>query len=1355
MLKTNSSLSRIHHRDETPSPTVQHMCDLCEPALSNLSKKVFEPGCGNGNFLVEVLERRLLEAPITPAVVLLILSNLYGIDTDPRRVAATRRRLRKIALDYLDQTPSDEIRSAITQILSRNIIVGDLLSDHDKNIFPEWTILENAKLSAQDFTLTEILHEAKQTFTLRPEQQSAVDQTFAYWQKHHDSPDAQFLWNAKPRFGKTLTAYKFAEKIRARRILIITNRPSVSDAWARDFFQYIAPNSEHLFASAQGGEIRIKNQKYHILSRKEIAAGHFSPNAPLIFFISLQDLKGKDNAGNFKSANEWLFRTKTAWDLLVIDESHEGIKTPKTSELLKSLNASFTLNLSGTPFRALADHDFSKEQIYNWTYLDEQKSQSESSHLAPQINLFTYNLPHLFPRCTPSNPHEFFHLQKGHFVHEPEIIRWLDYLAATIFKNNVDFPSDYFRHTFWRLSRVDECRALAQLLFVHPYFHDYEVIIAAGRDEFSGESRQIGPKLLRKVRSTISDVPSQTRTITLSCGRLTTGITIPTWTAVFMLYSSQDFSKSSSAQYWQTAFRAQNPCPNLFGAPKTKCYLFDFLPERALTNFYNYAANLCTDYASSKTAVAELLRFLPVQLIEDNDAPRLLTAPEILSLPRQLVSHEIVDGSFLSSDKLFHLDQIFHLSASAHQILNQICASKKHGIETTPEALPLPATKLNSSGEPLLSLEALERAASAVLSNVAYQNLSAEERSQVRTKISHPNSSEPTSPRVARALNEIRELARKDLRSHKKLEQDRYLEKLRGFARTVPFYLHLFGTPDLNLENFETVASDTDFYAITRLQKGDFDLLRHEGFFHTENFTAAIREFMRREQELSPYFLAPPEDYIFNYIPHQGKYVFTPPPLVEKILDYLEQAQPSIFSSAALRFFDPSSRSGLFLVGVVRRLFQKQRPDFSSDHDCLYHILTEQIFAWSPDTISLRSTLETVLSFVRFDPNFFSDAELAVIKRNFIIYNPADGKGIINHAEVIQKIHATWSDDMKFDIILGNPPYQSGRRQVYADFYRLAVDLDPEILCMIFPLGWQKVNNTNGLKQLNNAHYKRDPHLVLIDNYDEKHDPRLFPEINTGGVNIVLRNRSYDNRGKIQHLHAGQPAGIMTLPIKECETKKPPELTVLKPLLKAEPKIDRLGTARRPYGLGADPLRQPEKYQLHLQNDVQNPNDVRLFGLFANGERGYKYLPRHELPQQSSNLDHYKLFVPKAWGNMSPAVGLGGSYSNLCVARPGDACAETFIEFGPFASQDETIRIAKYFLTKFFRACLFLAKTSQNTARDKYRFVPLPDFSEDFWNLPIAELDEQLFEKYQVPAKTRTFILDNLQPRSEANIEIF
>lgn len=342
---------------------------------------------------------------------------------------------------------------------------------------------------------------------------------------------------------------------------------------------------------------------------------------------------------------------------------------------------------------------------------------------------------------------------------------------------------------------------------------------------------------------------------------------------------------------------------------------------------------------------------------------------------------------------------------------------------------------------------------------------------------------------------------------------------------------------------------------------------------------------------------------------------------------------------------------------------------------------------------------------------------------------------------------------MKFDVIIGNPPYQLGRRQIYADFYRMAVDLNPDLLCMVFPIGWQKATNVNGLSQLNNEKYKRDEHLIRIDNYYEDGPDRLFPNVGTGGVNIVLRDSHKNNGGNIEKLEYGEVVGKIILPINQEESDKPEELKNLLKHVNNSSSMEQMGSSRKPYGFCAEPLKKPEKYNLVLKDVKTNQNDVRLFGLLLEGGRGYRYISRLEIPRISPNIDAFKLFIPKAWGNMSKTAGLGGSYSNIGIAQPGDICSETFIEFGPFKSDEETRKMAKYFLTKFFRALLFLAKDSQNTAKEKYKFIPLPDLSKPYFNKSVSEIDETLFEEYNIPQESREFIRKNIQTRDESNID--
>ncbi len=1200
---------------------------------------------------------------------------------------------------------------------------------------------------------------------LRPEQQSAIDQTYKYWQESQDANQRKFLWNAKPRFGKTITAYHFAAKIQAKRILIITNRPAISDSWQQDFFQYFAKTSDYIFATPKGDQRQSKTHRpteNHVYSRNELLNDFQLLQRPLIFFISLPDLKGKDLLSqSFKKKNSWIFDQQFRWDLLIIDEGHDGIKTIKTSHVLSELNVNFTLYLSGTPFRAIADKDFDSSQIFNWSYVDEQRAHNSDM---PKIHFLAIPLEKTFENNSqsqlPSSLHELFSVHNDKFVNPRSVNSWLDALVSLIHRTtNQGLP---LNHSLWLMSSVAECEAMQKELQKHHFFKDYEVILAAGKT-----SRD--QKNLKRVRAAIGEEPNLSKTITLSCGQLTTGITVPEWSLVLMLYSSIDLERVSSAQYLQAVFRAQNSC-NMENYQKTKCLVMDFSPDRIFTILREYAVNLCTkEQADAKSAMQELLGFLKVKLLVDEHHFKNLSALDIIELPRQTIAKEIVDTKFMGSSRLFNAKSFLNMSDHARRIICKFNSTHKGRVEKTPRLLPPLTIDVDENGQALPDVEFIQQAFQETIHNPKYATIARLGKQKInnlallqaaktpQNSISNELKNYPKNNQeeIRAFLREVNNCATQNARKHRKRAENNYHDKLRGFTRTIPALLHAYGRSDLTFTDLTEITPDRGFENITGITKNEFKILINEGYFEQVNCTLALQEFMRREDDLSGYFLSNSQQNIFDFIPsHQNNHVFTPRSTVKLMIERIKQQNPMIFHSSRTRFFDPSSKSGLFLAEVVKELLQNIHHEFASEHDCLIHILTHQVYAWSPSSFLRQSTINTLLRFLRIHPNLFSNDEIEMCENHFLEFNPIKEKGGFNRHEIRQTIKAQWGNDMKFDVILGNPPYQYGRRQVYADFYRLAVELDPEIICMVFPTGWQKTNNHNGLGLLNKPKYKRDPHLVLIDNYKGSSANKLFPELGTGGVNIVLRDKSHDNHGQIQKFEAGQEAGAMILPINDSEIIKPPELTCLIEPLKLLPKVESLGSARKPYGFYADPLRHPEKYGLELSLKPQSPDDVRLFGLLADSTRGYRFVSRGQLPKISANIDSYKLFVPKAWGNMSERIGLGGSYANICVANPGDACSETFIEFGPFKNQDEAIKMAKYFMTKFFRALLFLAKDSQNTAKDKYKYIPLPNLQDDIWQNSVDELDELLFDKYHVSLTSQTFIRDNIQPRNETNIEI-
>lgn len=496
------------------------------------------------------------------------------------------------------------------------------------------------------------------SYTLRAEQQRAVEQTGAFARAHWDEGGehgGEFLWNAKPRFGKTLTAYDLCRGIGAQKVLIVTNRPAIANSWYDDYVKFVGVEGGYRFISG----VDALAGKPYCLSREEyLRAIRNDPEGPkgFIEFVSLQDLKGSIHFGGvYRKLDEVADLT---WDVLIIDEAHEGVDTFKTDVAFDHIKRRFTLHLSGTPFKAIANEKFADDAIYNWTYADEQQAKrdwpadSEQPNPyanLPKLNLLTYQMSDIVEQEARGGMEidgeqtefafdlsEFFSTkQNGGFVHDADVDRFLDALTTQEkFPFSTPELRDELRHTFWILNHVDSARALAKKLKAHPVFGDYEVVLAAGDGKIDADDEN--EKSLDKVRRAIK---GHDKTITLSVGQLTTGVTVPEWTAVLMLSNM-----ASPALYMQAAFRSQNPCLFDLGggnyARKENAYVFDFDPARTLTIFEQFANDLYGETArgggdveTRERHIRQLLNFFPVYG-EDDEGQRSSSTPSRCSACR-------------------------------------------------------------------------------------------------------------------------------------------------------------------------------------------------------------------------------------------------------------------------------------------------------------------------------------------------------------------------------------------------------------------------------------------------------------------------------------------------------------------------------------------------------------------------------------------------------------------------------------------------------------------------------------------------------------------------------------------------
>jgi type II restriction enzyme len=567
----------------------------------------------------------------------------------------------------------------------------------------------------------------EEDYELRPEQQAAVDQAVAAF----GSKRTEVLWNAKPRFGKTLTTYDLMRTLDVEKVLIVTNRPAIANSWFDDFTRFIAHQTNFYFVSNSPS---LKSRAP--MTREQWLAfslNHGQDEHPrIVEFVSLQDLKGSRYFGG--AFDKLKHVAELEWDILVIDEAHEGIDTMRTDTAFEQISRDLTLHLSGTPFKALASGKFEEDQIFNWTYEDEQVARQDWDDGAkdnpydplPRLNLFTYQMSQMIADQLSEGVaidegaanidfsfdlNEFFRTKEnGFFEYEGEVLKFLDCLTS-----NEKYPfstpelREEIRHSFWLLGRVASAKALEKLLKSHDAFQDYEIIIAAGDGRADEADQVVNLESLDRVRAAIEQAEeSGGKTITLSVGQLTTGVTVPEWTAVMMLSNL-----NSPAQYMQAAFRSQNPCTferagSVFR--KENAYIFDFAPERTLTIFDAFANNLhqnpTGDYGVRRENIRQLLNFFPV-IGEDSEGRMVeLDASQVLTFPQMLKAREVVRRGFLSNLLFENVAGIFQFSDHIKEILEKLPAAKEGTLtDGVPIDIPHPPPVTDAAGNVIVDVE--------------------------------------------------------------------------------------------------------------------------------------------------------------------------------------------------------------------------------------------------------------------------------------------------------------------------------------------------------------------------------------------------------------------------------------------------------------------------------------------------------------------------------------------------------------------------------------------------------------------------------------------------------------------------
>lgn len=1127
--------------------------------------------------------------------------------------------------------PYNKLWSAPARFAGSN----DWFKDHDFHLYlrnfknieqqpqSEWFYYngtpEQSFTDFSDFTRRELNQaQAQIDYTLRSEQSAAIEQTLAYFR---ENPEGEFLWNAKPRFGKTLTTYDLVRKMGATKVLILTNRPAIAHSWFDDFYKFIAWQSDFAFVSTSE---TLKNRP--VLTRDQFLAQHGKPGGKqnMVAFISLQDLKGSLYFGGTHNKLKWV--KELEWDLLVIDEAHEGADTIKAETAFDQIQRNFTLHLSGTPFKAIATGKFGQDEIYNWSYADEQSAKQNWNEqngnnpyeTLPQLNLFSYQIsPMLTDEINQGaqidgenhdyafDLNEFFGTdERGRLNYQKDVEKWLDTLSR-----NEKYPFSTpelraeLKHTFWLLNRVDSARALQKLLKKHPVFEHYEIILAAG-DGSDPDTPAANQNALDRVRKAIKE---HERTITLSVGQLTTGITIPEWTAVLMLSNMQ-----SPAQYMQAAFRAQNPWTyeDADGQRRQKqnAYVFDFAPERTLIIYDEFANNLLSQTSGGRgtggereSNIKKLLNFFPV-IAEDNEGRMVeLDVNQVLTIPKTFKAREVVRRGFMSNLLFQNISGIF-ASTEAREILQQLAPVQEGKNVPAPKAPPIDTRNIetdedgnalvakeiviaqtaahfgekiygdvgttvqnaiqNSGGKPLaqtiadtvkaqtqnslknlaaeqgVSEKFAERTAAQAAQAVAREVEKVEKQTDIKraeAQIDYQKAVVENSGNSAK-LAEIQaayESKQQQIEQEKqqqiqdtvntamhnqaeaatqavlqKAEDDKKTEveddiraRLRGFTRTIPAFLMAYGRADTTLENFDAHIDDAVFQEVTGITLTQFRALRDEyKFFDVAVFNESVQEFSAKRTALANYFDESQAEDIFDYIPPQKtNQIFTPRRVVQLMLDALEAENPDIFQNPHARIADLYMKSGLYLTETVKRLFAGLAAHIPDEKARLKHILEKQIYGFAPSAIIHNIARNFIFGF---------DPQAADIDQNHIVCLDTTPYAMGN-ADFDAKLQELFGENVKFDAIVGNPPYQESAKgestkdtPIYHYFYNLAEKFATRY-CLISPARFLfKAGSTDkewNQKMLN------DEHLKVV--FYEQDSANVFPttDIKGGGSSYLSR----------------------------------------------------------------------------------------------------------------------------------------------------------------------------------------------------------------------------------------------------------
>ena len=1165
---------------------------------------------------------------------------------------------------------------------------------------------------------------------LRPEQKDAVERTLKQFRKGN-----QMLWNAKMRFGKTLCALRVAKEMGAVRTIIVTHRPVVDASWFEDFGKTFHDSPEWHYGSHNKGESFASLQRLAGQGKK------------YVYFASMQDMRGSKEVGGKFDKNNEIF--STTWDLVIVDEAHEGTQTELGKAVLEQLISknTKTLRLSGTPFNLLDDHK--EEEVFTWDYVMEQKAKIdwEINHLGdtnpyaslPAIHIYTYDLGRLMSEYSDEekafNFREFFRTREdGSFVHERDIDHFLTLLATDDEESLYPYSNDtfrkIFRHTLWILPGVKAAKALSRKLAKHPVFGLFNVVNVAGDGDDEEESRDA----LELVNKAIGSDPDQSYTITLSCGRLTTGVSVKPWTGVFMMAGSYS---TSAAGYMQTIFRVQTPYTHN-GLMKTDCYAFDFAPDRTLRVLaeaakVSHKAGKQTE--DDRKLLGDFLNFCPIIAIDGGQMKQYKVETMLAQLKRAQIEKVVQDGfenGALYNDELLKLTEVE---------LKEFDDLK--GIIGKTKAMP-------KSGDIDINRQGL--------TNEQY-----EEKEQLEKK-----KKKDLTPEEKKRLDELK--AKGDQRREA-------ISILRGISIRMP--LMLYGAEmvdedkELTIDNFAKLVDDQSWEEFMPLGVTKQVFARFKRYYDPDIFCEAgkrIREMARmadkftieeriaRLASIFATFRNPDKETVLtpwrvvnmHLGDSLGGYCFMNEDFTSNldIPRYIEHkgVTTEVFHPQSV-ILEINSKSGLYPLyaayNIYRTRLEQTREKYGEVNRAtalmLWDLtLEENIFVVCKTPMARYITMRTLRGFrnTTVHTEYYPDLIESIITEPDSVVN------MLRSGKRFWKINN--DENMKIDAIIGNPPYQvlvegNGRsKPVYHLFMDLACQISQRVSLItparyLFNAGFTPTDWNN--KMLNDEHFK-------IINY-KANSTELFPSVDIkGGVAVMYRD-STQKFGKIGVFKAFPELNQIASKVEKLHDKSLVEIVYAESSYRFDtnkPEVeqlvsDRLNGDKKIISNIFDKL--PDFF-----TEEQRPDAIGFYGR-TKGGRCFRYADR-ELFEKHPNLDKYKVIVPESNGSGA----IGEVLSTPLIGEPLIGVTQTFLTIGAFDTRAEAEACLKYVKTKFARTMLGLLKATQHNPKDTWRLIPLQDFtaaSDIDWTLSVAEIDQQLYRKYGLEAEEIAFIEEKVR----------